>query len=246
MCEKNRLLLVFLLVLVFSASAVYAQMDIYLYNEEVANDIDIEAFLEDGEVVLVDGGSGEGSMKYVETGPAPPPYPQVQVWEKDIERLGPTSNQVDGLRFINHGTHWVKNRQALVLWTIEIPQALERFDTEFGEDLTLSLWVDWNRDEMWNKNEKMIHAHVNLHEFFASSEETIRVHYLTGFQIPDIDAMVLAEKQGDSLRDVVNLWVRGIVSYDDPDVSPDGEQIFGEVEDYRVKYMMTPRGKKEL
>ncbi len=43
----------------------------------------------------------------------------------------------------------------------------------------------------------------------------------------------------------MNLWVRGIVSYDDPDVSPDGEQIFGEVEDYRVAYMKTPRNMKE-
>jgi hypothetical protein len=44
---------------------------------------------------------------------------------------------------------------------------------------------------------------------------------------------------------MVNLWVRGIVSYDDPDVSPDGEQIFGEVEDYRVAYMQTPRNMKD-
>ena len=36
------------------------------------------------------------------------------------------------------------------------------------------------------------------------------------------------------------------MAYDDPDVSPDGEQIFGEVEDYRVTYMMQNKKPKEM
>ena len=240
MSESNRFLLVFLLVFVLSASAAFSQTDVYLYNEEVAGDVDIGVFLDSGEVVMLNG-NVQGSMKYVGTGPAPAPYPQVHVWETDIERLGSTSYEIDGLRFINHGTHWVKNRQALVLWTIEIPQAAGRFANEFEQDLTVSFWVDWNRDEMWKVNEKVIHDHINLHEYFPSGDETVSVHYLTSFRVPDVDELIHAVKKLDETRDVYPLWARGIVSYDDPDVSPDGEQIFGEVEDYLVKYMKTPR-----
>jgi hypothetical protein len=42
----------------------------------------------------------------------------------------------------------------------------------------------------------------------------------------------------------MKLWARGVLSYDDPDVSPDVEQLFGEAEDYQVSYFET-RGMKE-
>jgi hypothetical protein len=87
----------------------------------------------------------------------------------------------------------------------------------------------------------MIHDHINLHEYFPTSDETVSIHYLTSFRVPDVDELIHSVKKEDQTRDIYPLWVRGIVSYDDPDVSPDGEQIFGEVEDYRVKYMKTPR-----
>ncbi len=248
MSQSNRLLLVSLLVLAVSASAAFAQLDVYLYNEDVIGDVDIGAFLEDGEVLMLDGGSGEGSMKWVYRGDAPPPYPQVQVWEMDVERLGGANFRSDGLRFVNHGTHWVKNKQAIVVWSIEVPMAPTRFAHEFEEDITLSLWVDWNQNDMWDKNEVMIREHINLHDYFPCEEATLRVHYMAKFKVPDVDDMVSSEKYENSQRDrdVVNLWVRGIVSYDDPDVSPNGEQIFGEVEDYRLRYMKTPRTMKEI
>jgi len=38
-------------------------------------------------------------------------------------------------------------------------------------------------------------------------------------------------------NEIKKLWVRGTLACDDPDVSPDGEQLFGEVEDYLVSYL---------
>jgi hypothetical protein len=76
-----------------------------------------------------------------------------------------------------------------------------------------------------------------------TEEGTVRIYYLTKFRVPDVDDLLNASKKGDSTRDVIKLWVRGVLSYDDPDVSPDGEQLFGDVEDYRVRYMKTPRKK---
>jgi hypothetical protein len=245
MFEKNKFLLTLILVGVFAASAVSAETDIYLYNESVANDVDIGAFLENGEVLVLDW-DGLDSKPFIFTGPAPDPYPHVHVWEKDVERLGTSSETIDGIRFVNHGTHFVKNRQAVVVWTIEIPLASERFASEFGEDMTLSLWVDWNGDQMWSKDEKVVHEHLNMHGYMPTEEDVMRVTYMTKFRVPAVEDLIVGTKKGDNDRDVINLWARGIVSYDDPDVSPDGEQIFGEVEDYRLRYMKTPRGKKEI
>ncbi|MEJ2721511.1 MAG: GEVED domain-containing protein [bacterium] len=245
MFQKNKLLSMILLVVVFAASGAFAQTSIYLYNEKVSDDVDIGAYLQDGEVVVLDW-DGLDSGPYIVAAPAPDPYPHVHVWEKGVEQLGPSDNEMNGIRFVNHGTHFVKNRQAVIVWMIEIPSASERFGSEFSEDLTLSLWIDWNNDGVWNPSEKMVHEHVNLHDYMPTGDETVKVLYMTKFQVPAVEEMLVNSKAGDADRDVINLWARGIVSYDDPDVSPDGEQIFGEVEDYRLRYMMTPRGKKEL
>jgi hypothetical protein len=250
MSQASRLLFVFLLAALVPVSVAFAQTDIYLYNDNVVEDVNIGAFLENGEVEMINVGKGEGGMKFVGKGPAPAPYPQVLVWEKDVERLGPNSFKVDGIRFINVGSHWVKNRKALVVWYVEIPNASARLPFEFEKDLTLSLWVDWNQDQMWGKGEKVIVEHINLQSFLPTTEHVLRVYYLTSFRVPDIDHLELYKKPGATDppgqdKGIVNLWVRGIVSYDDPDVSPDGEQIFGEVEDYRVAYMKTPRNMKD-
>jgi len=250
MSQSNRWFAL-LLVLLLPASIAFAQTEeVYLYNENVVGDVNIGAYVESGDVEMMDGSKGQGAMKYVYKGPAPAPYPQVLVWEKNIEQLGRTSFEVNGLRFINHGTHWVKNKKALVMWEIQIPNASQRLAAEFAQDLTLSMWVDWNQDQMWNKGELMIQDHINLGDRFPTSEGTLHVYYLTSFRVPDVDAMTSAKKpdtpdQPGNDKGMVYLWVRGIVSYDDPDVSPDGEQIFGEVEDYRVAYMQTPRNMKE-
>lgn len=250
MSQASRLLFVFLLVAFVPVSVAFAQTNIYLYNDNVTEDVNIGLFVDEGEVEMINGGKGEGAMKWVGKGPAPAPYPQVVVWEKDIERLGPNSFKVDGIRFINVGTHWVKNRKALVLWHIEIPNAASRLPFEFEKDLTLSFWVDWNQDQMWGKSERMITEHINLHDFFPTTEQVVHVYYLASFRVPDVDHLDLNKKPGEKDppgqdKGMVNLWVRGIVSYDDPDVSPDGEQIFGEVEDYRVAYMKTPRNMQD-
>lgn len=255
MSQSNKFLLASLLVLLVGTSTAFAQMDVYLYNENVVGDVNIGAFLEDGDVNMMDGSNpGRGAKDAVYAAPAPTPYPQVLLWEQDIERLGRNAFRVDGIRFVNHGTHWVKNKKALVLWDIEIPNASSRLPSEFAQDLTLSLWVDWNGDKIWSKNEVMVREHINLHSYFPTTEGIVHVHYLTSFRVPDVDGFAMDSKggnedppgQGKDKQDkgIVRLWTRGIVSYDDPDVSPDGEQIFGEVEDYRVVYMKTPRDMK--
>ncbi len=254
MSQSNKFLLAFLLVLLVGASTAFAQLDVYLYNENVVGDVNIGVYLESGDVNVLDAtNAGRASAKYVHAAPAPAPYPQVQLWEKDIERLGAKSFKIDGIRFVNHGTHWVKNKKALVLWEIEIPNASSRLATEFTQDLTLSLWVDWNGDKVWSKGEVMIREHINLHSYFPTTQGVVRVYYLTSFRVPNVDAFAADAKGGiqgppnDNGQDkgIVNLWTRGIVSYDDPDVSPDGDQIFGEVEDYRVVYMKTPRNMRD-
>ncbi len=228
----------FLLILILSTGAAAAEQNIYLYSEEVADLIDVEEYIVSGEIVL---DMGVGSMQRVGLGPAPEPYPQIMLWEPDIERLGAALDETDGIRFINHGTHWTKNRQALILWRIDIPDASSRLPAEFAEELTVCLWVDWNQDQMWNKNEAMIRRHLDLSEYVPFTDETVHVYYLTAFRVPDLDDWLASLKKGDNVRDVVDLWVRGVLSYDDPDMSPDGEQLFGDVEDYMVKYMKTPR-----
>jgi hypothetical protein len=230
----------FLLILVFSAGAAAAEQNLYLYSEEVADLIDVEEYIVSG---VIDLDMGTGSMQRVGLGPAPDPYPQIMMWEPGIEQLGAELGETDGIRFINHGTHWVKNRQALVLWRIDIPNASSRLPEEFAEDLTVCLWVDWNQDQMWGKNEAMIRRHLNLSEYVPFMDETVHVYYLTAFRVPDLDNWLASLKKGDNLRDVYDLWVRGVLACDDPDMSPDGEQLFGDVEDYVVKYMKTPRSR---
>ena len=34
----------------------------------------------------------------------------------------------------------------------------------------------------------------------------------------------------------VKVWARGVLSYDDPDASPDGECLCGESEDFQINY----------
>jgi hypothetical protein len=54
--------------------------------------------------------------------------------------------------------------------------------------------------------------------------------------------MLSAERWWDGWKqEILYFWVRGSLAYDDPDVSPDGEQLFGEAEDYRVSYMKITR-----
>jgi len=227
----------FLLAAVFSASPVLAgDGDVHLFDEAIADEVDVGRFTQKGEVAFL-----RGISKFCETGlgPAPDPYPQVHVWEHDYEHLGASSAEVDGIWFINLGNHWVKNKFALVLCKIVVPNANQRMASEFEEDLTFSMWVDWDQSEMWDKDELQVQTHFNIADQFPTTEETLTVYYLTGFRVPDVEEMMDAEGWKDKWnKEIRYYWVRSSLACDDPDVSPDGEQLFGEYEDYRVSYMV--------
>jgi hypothetical protein len=216
--------------------------DVYLYDDAIADEVDIESYLLTGDVSFK---TGTGNISKVDPGPAPSPYPQVHVWEQHFEYLGPSSDH-DGIRFINHGRHWIKNKLALVLWIIELPSATERMASEFDEDVTLAMWVDWNSDGQWSKSDKVMTHNLNMHDLMPADEEPVTVFYLTGFRVLDLEAMMMANgKWWEWKKDYRKLWVRGVMAYDDADVSPDGEQLFGDVEDYWVTYMLMNKKPKE-
>jgi hypothetical protein len=228
--------LAFLLVAVVSTAPSFGG-NVYLYDESVAGAVDLGHFTSTGEVAFLRGISNFGE---VNKGPAPAPYPQVAVWEPDYEFLGASSIETDGMWFINLGKYWVKNKMALVLWKIRVPNANARMLSEFEEDFTLSLWVDWDENEMWEKDELMIRKHLDIDHRLPTDDETVVVYYLTGFKVPDITNMA---SSGCSWwkgwnHEIKNFWIRGSLAYDDSDVSPDGNQLFGEVEDYRIGYKL--------
>jgi hypothetical protein len=230
----------FLLAVVFAASPALGG-DVYLYSDVVADEVDTGRFTQKGEVAFL-----TGISKFCDTdrGPAPDPYPHVHTWEPRIEQFGASNVEMDGILFINHGEHWVKNKLALVLCKIVVPNANQRMASEFEQDMTLSLWVDWDQGEAWDKDELEIRNHFNIADQFPTDEETLTVYYLTAFRVPDVVQMMSSEKGWKQWqKDIRHYWVRGTLACDDPDVSPDGEQLFGEVEDYRVSYLVN--GKKD-
>jgi hypothetical protein len=235
MIRTGQCLIAFLLCLILTASVVYAEdLEIYLYDEGVQSIVNIQKYLSTGEIVMK---NIDSKRQRVTPGPAPAPYPHIHVWDKDIEQLGGALASIHGIHFHNTGTFWVKKKWALIVWKIVVPQPSMRFANEFEQDISLSMWVDWNQDEMWGKNELMTRTHINLHQYFPNDAETMTVYYLTRFRIEDLENYMSAAKWQN--KDLRKLWVRGALSYDDPDVSPDGEQLFGEYEDYMVTYMVT-------
>ena len=228
--------LVFLLLVALPFSVAQAT-EIFLYNESVADEVDLSAYLADG---IVQAPDGKGFFQWVHAGHAPDPYPSIMIPEKGIEQMGASSVEMDGVIFINHGRNLVKNKKAIVLWTVRIPNANARLADEFQEDLTLSLWVDWNQDQMWREDELAIRHHLNLFDQFPTADNEIVVYYLDSFLVPDITGLMNANEKGGN-KDVRNIWARSVLSCDDPDVSPDGAQIFGEYEDYMLAYLITPR-----
>jgi len=130
MSQSNKFLLAFVLVLVLATSAAFAQLNVYLYSGRVTGNVDIGAYSSTGQVSQLNGKIWDGSKEYVKGGPAPEPYTQVHVWQKDIEHLGFAESwdpveiiRVNGITYVNHGEHWVANQEALVLWEMEIPNA---------------------------------------------------------------------------------------------------------------------------
>ena len=240
--------LTILLCLVLLASVAYAQEIkprvrtenvVRLYQEDLLSEVDINTYLESGEIKLLSG--LEMVPPKAVPGPAPDPYPHVHMWERGIEQLGPTMDHCDGIFFVN-GPVWHPKKYALVLWKVVIPDAGQRLPTEFTRDLTLSMWVDWNQDRMWGKNEKMINLSFNILEYMPGSGP-LEIQYLTKFRIPQAFVMESMLPGGGTKQLEAKLWVRGAVSYDDPDTSPDGECLFGEVEDWQVYYFEIEAGK---
>jgi hypothetical protein len=231
-------LLVFALVLSVPLSVAQAAKHIYLYDPAVVDDIDLNAYLLDGTVKKAGGGN---FAPYVQKGPAPAPYPTIDVSENSFEHLGASNVQIDGVVFENHGNYYVPNKEAIVLWTVRIPNASQRTAAEFQNDLTLSLWIDWNADTSWKHSERMITRTVSLANEFPNAHDEIVIEYVTSFIVPNImseEFLSAQAKYGNSEKDLRYLWVRALVAYDDPDVSPDGDQLFGEYEDYRVVYFV--------
>ena len=241
----RRSLLIFALALSMSFSLAHAGKNIYLYDPSVVGEIDLNAYLLNGTVKKPTGGS---FAHYVQKGPAPSTYPAIDVSAQSFEHLGTSNAQIDGVIFVNHGNYYVPNKKALVQWTVRIPNASQRAPGEFSNDVTLSLWVDWNQDSMWKPGEQMIVKSFNFANEFPNAQNEIVVSYLTSFRVPDVmseEFLSAQAKYGSSDKDIRYMWVRALVAYDDPDVSPDGDQLFGEYEDYRVAYMVQEKYQPE-
>jgi hypothetical protein len=205
---------------------------IRLYSKNLPAEVNVQAYVNSGEILLTDG--LQCSAPKIVAGPAPDPYPQVVVWEKGIEQLGPTSVTCDGLWFIN-GNLWQPHKIALVMWKIRIPNASKRLASEFERDLTMSLWVDTNEDKAWGRSERVLNESINIGRYFPSRWACIEIWYLTCFHIPNITSMGVDCGRGATKYET-KLWIRGALSYDDVEVSPEGQYLFGEVEDYQVNY----------
>jgi hypothetical protein len=237
------------LICLILASAVFAQEEklvveqdkiVRLYQKDLPAEVNLQAFLETGEVKLADGVQCFPSR--IVTGPAPAPYPTPLIWEKGIEQLGPSSATCDGILFLTGGD-WSPYKLALMLWKIRIPQPAKRLASEFGRDLTLSLWVDLNEDKAWGKDELMVNESFNIHKLFPYRWSSLEIWYLTWFVVPKV-SQVSMQCGGGWTKYTTKLWMRGALSYDDSDVSPAGQFLFGEVEDYQVTYEEIKTGKK--
>lgn len=212
-----------------------------LYSKDLPPEVNVQAYLKSGEVVLTNG--LQCSAPKIVPGPAPEPYPQAVIWERGIEQLGHSSITCDGMWFIN-GNLWQPHKIALLIWKVRIPQASKRLASEFERDLTLSLWVDGNEDKAWGKNELVLSESFNIAEWFPTRWPYMEIWYLTCFRIPMASSLG-QQCGGGAVKYETKLWVRGALSYDDPDLSAAGDLLFGEVEDYQINYFEIRRPDKK-
>lgn len=224
-----------LLLSVFSDSE--ASENVYLYDASVASLVDLTLFLSDGTVEPLD--EEPLLVQDLQEGPAPAPFPSINIAEKSFEQIGASNAQIDGVIFMNHNKHYVANRRALVLWVIKIPNASARLASEFDQDLTLSLFVDWNQDKAWKENERTTRAALDLGPYLPTAADEIVVYYLTSFRVPDVSMIMESNKSPNTAtKQVRNMWARAVLSYDDFDANAGGGQLFGEYEDYLVSYLV--------
>jgi hypothetical protein len=214
---------------------------IRIVQEGIPPEFDVDLWLGGGELRLAD--QPVYNPPRFEPGPAPEPYPHVHVWEKGIEQLGISKFECDGIYFLN-GKVWVPNKKIFVIWKIRIPNASERLESEFEQDLNVALWVDWNKSEDWEKNEEVIRASLNIQEHFPNEYGYMDIEFLTYFRVPDIPNPMAGNVAAESFK--TKLWSRGVLSFCDADASPNGESVFGEVEDYEVCYYELKQKKYDL
>jgi hypothetical protein len=227
-------LLISLVALVTPLASAHAGDSIYLYDQSVVSDVDLGAYEVDGTVRKPDGGA---FPSWMEPGPTPSEFPSIAIAEPGIELLGFSNAKIDGIRFINYGNYLKPDKKTLVLWIIRIPNAFQRSSAEFAADLNLTLFVDWNQDMMWSEGERIIQKSLNLASRFPTSRNNLYVFYLTSFRSPDVTMTMESNKRfGRSGKDIRYMWARAVLSCDDPDASPDGAQLFGGYEDYRLAY----------
>jgi hypothetical protein len=214
-----------------------AAENVYLYDPSVASLVDLTLYLSDGTVEPLD--EEPLLIQDLQEGPAPPPFPAINIAERSFEQIGASNALIDGVVFLNHNKHYVANRRALVLWVIQIPNASARLASEFDQDLTLSLFVDWNQDESWKENERTTRATLDLQPYLPTASDNIVVYYLTSFRVPDVTNLMESNKKfGNAGKDVRHMWARAVLSYDDFDMSAGGAQLFGEYEDYLLSYLV--------
>lgn len=215
---------------------------IYLIQKDSPADvIELGTFQESGEVRAI---SGDKILPpKINPGPAPEPYPVIEFMEKGIEQLGASADDCDGIWFVNANL-WHPNKWALVWWKIHVPNASSRLASEFEKDLTVSLWVDWNHDNAWGQNEKMICESINLQDYFPTTEADLEIQYMTMFRIPEASLLYNLSEGNQKIE--VKVWARGVLSYDDPDTSPDGECLCGESEDFQINYFEILKKTKDI
>lgn len=205
---------------------------ILLYQKDLPPQVDLQTFLSTGQVKVSAG--LQCFPARIVPGPAPAPYPSAIIWDKGIEQLGPSSVTCDGIVFLT-GDQLSPRQFVLMLWKVRIPRPSQRLASEFERDLTLSLWLDLNEDKAWGRNERMVSESFNIRRLFPNTWSSLEIWYLTCFVVPK-GAGVSSEGGRGWTKYTTKLWVRGAVSYDDSDVSPAGQFLFGEVEDYQISY----------
>lgn len=234
-------LLLFLTLCFSTVSAQEIQKDVTVVRiakEGLPEEAIVDDWLLGGEFQLA-GGRHCFPPKYT-PGPAPEPYPMVQVWEPGFEQLGRTNVECDGIWFLN-GRTWYPRRWIFMIWRIRIPLANLRTAEEFEQDLNLAFFVDWNMSEDWEKNEQMIQENLNIQKYFPSKCSVLEIWYLTCFKVPRASEFSTHCGGIDFFKE--KLWTRSVLSFHDDDASPNGHSVFGEVEDYQVTYFEVKRRK---
>jgi hypothetical protein len=222
------------LLLAFVSSIGYADQNVFLYDPAVASDVDVNTYESSGKVL---NHHGKPFSWVVSKGPAPAPFPSIAISENSFEQLGWSNTAIDGVIFLNHGNGYAPGKRALVLWIIRVPNASSRKAAEFAQDLTLSLFVDWSQDEAWQAGERTMSKSLDIGHLFPTMHSKITIYYLSWFNVPseaELNAMCRRHGHGNEAQ---RIWARAVLAYDDPDMSPDGGQLFGEYEDYRLSYI---------